>query len=115
MTTKKKTEKRKPGRPKGALDMRSRNIRQAIQAAGQTPLEFMLDIMRDKTEDMGRRLDAAKCAAPYCHARLQSIVVQEKPFEGDPNEISSEHLAGIIARSGSLDVAAAPKGKRTIN
>jgi hypothetical protein len=40
--------------------------------AGLTPLEFLLEIMRDKNQDARSRLDAARAAAPYCHARLSS-------------------------------------------
>jgi hypothetical protein len=40
--------------------------------AGLMPLEYLLEIMRDKDQDARSRLDAAKAAAPYCHARLSS-------------------------------------------
>jgi hypothetical protein len=36
------------------------------------PLDHLLEIMRDKDQDARSRLDAAKAAAPYCHARLSS-------------------------------------------
>jgi hypothetical protein len=35
-------------------------------------LDFLLSIMRDDKQDSHARLDAAKAAAPYCHARLAS-------------------------------------------
>jgi hypothetical protein len=35
-------------------------------------LDYLLSIMRDENEDKRERLDAAKAAAPYCHARLCS-------------------------------------------
>jgi hypothetical protein len=34
------------------------------------PLEFMLAIMRDKSQPMWRRIEAAKAAAPYRHIRI---------------------------------------------
>ncbi len=37
------------------------------------PLDYLLGIIRDKDQDGRSRLDAAKAAAPYCHARLSSI------------------------------------------
>jgi hypothetical protein len=37
------------------------------------PLEYLLGIMRDKGQDARSRLDAAKAAAPDCHARLSSL------------------------------------------
>lgn len=32
------------------------------------PLDFMLAVMRDKSQPMWRRIEAAKAAAPYRHA-----------------------------------------------
>jgi hypothetical protein len=39
---------------------------------GMMPLDYLLGIMRDENQDTRWRLDAAKAAAPYCHARLSS-------------------------------------------
>ena len=36
------------------------------------PLDYLLGIMRDEDQDARWRLDAAKAATPYCHARLSS-------------------------------------------
>ena len=36
------------------------------------PLDYLLWIMRDEDQEARSRLDAAKAAAPYCHARLSS-------------------------------------------
>ena len=40
---------------------------------GLSPLDYLLQVMRDEKEDKLRRFDAARAAAPYCHARLQHI------------------------------------------
>jgi hypothetical protein len=40
--------------------------------SGTTPLDHLFGIMRDEGQDARSRLDAAKAAAPYCHARLSS-------------------------------------------
>jgi hypothetical protein len=37
------------------------------------PLDFLLSIMRDDANDMDARKDAAKAAAPYCHAKLANV------------------------------------------
>jgi hypothetical protein len=34
------------------------------------PLDYLLSVMRDENEKRRERIDAAKAAAPYCHARL---------------------------------------------
>jgi hypothetical protein len=65
-------------RPKGAKDKAPRKTAAAKQATlaaseGLTPLEFMLSVMRDTDKELSYRLDMAKAAAPYVHARLSSI------------------------------------------
>jgi hypothetical protein len=42
----------------------------AAIAAGITPLEYMLEVMRDRGADKERRDSMAFAAAPYAHARL---------------------------------------------
>ena len=39
---------------------------------GLTPLEYMLKVVRNHSNTQPVRMDAAKAAAPYCHARLQA-------------------------------------------
>ena len=39
----------------------------------QTPLAYMLSVMRDPEADSKRRDDMAKTAAPYVHPRLSSV------------------------------------------
>jgi hypothetical protein len=72
------------GRQRGAVD---KIKREAILAAqGITPLDYMLDIVRNEQEDKTVRLDAAKAAAPYVHARLQTTTLAgdpEKPLKVD--------------------------------
>jgi len=38
-------------------------------AAGMLPLEFLLGVMRDESYPPGARIDAAKAALPFCHAK----------------------------------------------
>jgi hypothetical protein len=72
------------GRQKGGVD---KIKREAILAAqGITPLDYMLGIIRNEQEDKTVRLDAAKAAAPYVHARLQNTTLAgdpEKPLKVD--------------------------------
>jgi hypothetical protein len=35
-----------------------------------SPLNFLLAVMRDTSQSLPRRLEAAAAAAPYCHQRL---------------------------------------------
>lgn len=64
----------KAGRPKGVRNRLTREVAIALSEDGKlTPLEFMLQVMRDEAQLMERRLDMAKAAAPFMHARLQAI------------------------------------------
>ena len=108
------TAKKKAGRPKGAMNKRSAALRKAVQT-GLQPLEYLLQIMNNEDNEQEVRVDAAHKAAPYCHARLQSVVVTEKPYEGDPNSISNAQLAGVIARGGCFDDVTETPSKGKLN
>lgn len=69
----------KRGRPPGSRNKRTVAAVERIASEGLTPLEFLTSVYRDLTEEMPRRIDAAKAAAPYCHARLQPV-----DKDGDP-------------------------------
>lgn len=60
------------GRKAGAANVKTREIADRCAKEGLTPLEVMLDIMRN-TSDERMRLTAAQSAAPYVHAKLSSI------------------------------------------
>lgn len=70
------------GRKKGVPNKRTAQVQAAVEATGITPLEFMLQIMRNEPiyedpklqfEATAMRFEAAKAAAPYVHAKLSSI------------------------------------------
>lgn len=61
------------GRPKGVPNKATRTRVAEIEASGLTPLDYMLSILRDEAGDKAQRLDAAKAAAPYVHAKLSNI------------------------------------------
>jgi hypothetical protein len=56
------------GRKKGSKNKRTEELEKAA-ASGMTPLDYLLKVMRDKKQDVGIRVDCAKAAAPYVHAR----------------------------------------------
>lgn len=74
------------GRPKGSTNKRNALLAEAVAQSGITPLEFMLEVMRNPEKDLDIRLDAAKAAAPYVHARLASIEYTGK--DGGPIEVT---------------------------
>jgi hypothetical protein len=76
------------GRKPGSTTARTREIADKACSEGLTPLEFMLQVMRDEEADRGERLDMAKAAAPYIHPRLSSIEAQvDVDLGGDFGEI----------------------------
>ena len=71
------------GRPKGSATRRTREIADRAAAEGITPLEYMLQVMRESAEHEdprvqiareAMRFEAAKAAAPYMHPRLAAVV-----------------------------------------
>ncbi len=61
------------GRPAGAVTKRTREVAERALAEGKTPLDYLLDVMRDELREPSERLDAAKAAAPYVHPKLSSV------------------------------------------
>lgn len=61
------------GRPAGAITKRSREAAENAAKDGITPLEYMLNVLRDDTADAKDRMWAAEKAAPYVHAKLASV------------------------------------------
>lgn len=57
------------GRPIGSVSRRSADTVDKAMAGGVTPVEFMLDIMRDQKADRKERTWAAEKVAPYVHPR----------------------------------------------
>lgn len=61
------------GRKAGSTTTKTREIADGAVASGQSPLEYMLNVMRDPGADEKRRDEMAKSAAPYIHPRLSSV------------------------------------------
>ncbi len=61
------------GRQPGVPNKRTQEAIAKAEASGLMPLDYMLSVMRNEAEEQAVRLDAAKNAAPYVHAKLQSV------------------------------------------
>lgn len=68
-----KPGERRGGRKAGTPNRKNAATVAAIEASGLTPLEFMLQSMRDEGLDLAIRHDMAKAAAPYVHPRLATV------------------------------------------
>jgi hypothetical protein len=64
---------RRGGRQKGAPNKANAARAAEIAATGETPLEYMIRVMRDCSADHDRRDKMAASAAPYVHSRLANI------------------------------------------
>jgi hypothetical protein len=69
------------GRAKGTPNKATAARAAEIAASGETPLDYMLKVMRDPTIEYGRRDDMAKAAAPYVHPKLAAV-----EHSGDPDK-----------------------------
>lgn len=69
---------RRPGTPNKA----TAELQAEVAATGETPLDYMLRVMRDPTVEHDRRDRMAGQAAPYIHAKLASVDLSGK--DGGP-------------------------------
>lgn len=61
------------GRKKGLPNKRTQEAQKQAEASGITPLEYLLSIMREPSQEPRERLAAAVAAAPYVHAKLSAV------------------------------------------
>jgi len=64
------------GRPKGSKNAKTAELARRLTEDGITPLEYMLDVLRNPDSEQGRRDDMSKAAAPYMHPKLSSTEVK---------------------------------------
>ncbi len=101
--------KRPVGRPKGSLTKRTAAIALRASAAGITPLDYMIKIMREPIPAEATpevvaslkimKMQAAIAAAPYMHPRL-SAVQMSGPGGGDiPISINVKYVGVATGES----------------
>lgn len=61
------------GRKAGSATKLNEAAREKALCGGISPLDFLLNAMRDENRDFETRKDCAKAAAPYVHAKLASV------------------------------------------
>ena len=94
------------GRKPGSMNRCTREALARAEATGITPLEYMLQVMRDPETPIPRRDDMAKAAAPYLHPRLNAMSVKAGV---DLKELSDEQLElarRLLASLGSVQMPA---------
>jgi hypothetical protein len=83
---------RRGGRQKGTPNKATARRELETRLTGETPLDFLLQVMRDGVLPLGVRIDVAKAAAPFVHPKRAAIshVVTEVPI--DLSRLSDEVL-----------------------
>lgn len=82
------------GRKPGSINRATAEARKRAEEGGVLPLDFMLNHMRDESAPMAERLDMAKAAAPYVHAKLSSV---EAKVDADVQQITRIELVAATA------------------
>ena len=88
------------GRQRGTPNKVTREMRERM-LEGETPLDYMMRVMRDESADITRRDWAAQAAAPYLHARLASVEQRGTLAVSHEERVTSlaERLAELDAES----------------
>lgn len=88
------------GRKAGAPTRFNAEARAKAAAGGIMPLDYLLAILRDETKPQETRIDVAKAAAPYVHAKLAAI--EHTGADGGPIEMRSSKEQRDAAVSAAL-------------
>lgn len=95
------------GRPVGSVNRRTAEVIAEAMKAGKTPLEFLLETMRDEDLDHKDRAWAADKAAPFMHPRpapMERTVSLELPDTSTVEGIDKA-LDAIIAAMGKGELS----------
>jgi hypothetical protein len=91
--------KKTGGRTKGTPNKATAAKAEEIAASGETPLDYMLRVMRDPKELHPRRDDMAKACAPYVHPKLAAVTHagdQDNPIQVE-GSLSAHELPRRLA------------------
>lgn len=94
------------GRKPGASTKLNQAAREKALAAGISPLDYMLQLLRNEDLPRPDRFEAAKAAAPYVHARLAAVEHSGKIDVRNASEVTDDELANIAAGSSEGTTAA---------
>ena len=92
-----KPGERRGGRQKGTPNKATSHRQARITASGVTPLDFLIEKMRDEGTDMSERIACAKAAAPYVHPKLLATTLAGPDGDAVKVEVDGLELARRIA------------------
>ncbi|NIA72285.1 hypothetical protein HBA54_27205 [Pelagibius litoralis] len=84
------------GRNSGGQNQKSSKVAKEAAAKGLTPVEFMLEMLRDADASLENRKWAAQHAAPYVHPRLAAI----EQRNGGEDEKHEDWLERVAKKAG---------------
>lgn len=87
-----------------------REVVREVRKKGDTPLEYMLSVMRDDTVDNKRRDAMAAAAAPYLHPRLSNATLSVKNTGSLREMTTDELIAALQSKRDSGGTAEAEEG-----
>jgi hypothetical protein len=98
--------KRGGARPNAGRKSKTRELliersRLSVVNADITPLEYLLELLSDKTNDRDTRYKAAVAAAPYVHPRLNAIEHSGNIASKTTHELTDDELVSLVLASGS--------------
>lgn len=102
------------GRKPGAATRFNEQARAKAAEGGILPLDYLLAILRDDTKPQEVRIDVAKAAAPYVHARLAAVEHSGHVDLKHARDVSDDELANIASR-GSEGTAETPLDPAKLN
>ena len=92
------------GRPKGALNLKTRALLESVAAGGEMPIGYIMRVMRDENAPSKRRDKMALAAAAYFHPRLLSVPLNEdEESEGESTASDGEPENGEVVNSGAAN------------
>ena len=89
------------GRKRGGANRKSREVADAVAVTGETPLDYMMSVLRDQNAEQARRDEMAKSAAPYVHPRLGMTATVD--------------AAGASERIATITIVSVPRGGQWVD
>ncbi len=87
------------GRKPGSQTKRTQEIVARATASGITPLEYLIETLRDTQNDAKIRFAAAVAAAPYVHPRLSNATVTTT-VKRSVDELTTDELIAALNEAG---------------
>lgn len=106
---------RKAGKSGPWVKAKQEAVKDAMAEArksGETPLEYMLNVMRDQSADSKRRDSMAAAAAPYLHPKLSTATLNVKQASSLREMTTDELIAALHAKRDSGRASEAEEGDR---